>query len=324
MLHRMRIGVVGAGGVGGLLAGLLSRAGEDVALVARGAALEAIRARGLSVKSTLGVFDTRVDAGDTTATLAPVDVALVAVKTWQVAEVAKTLGPWLRPGGFVVPLENGVDAPDECAAAVGAERVVGGLCHMLSWIASPGMIEHVGGPPSVTLGAWHSPLGKRIEPLLGALEKAGVKTRVAEDYPAALWEKFLFIASFGGVGAVTRATAEELRGIPETRRMLAAAFAEVRCVAVARGVTLAPDVVDKTLAYVDALPAGATASLQRDVVAGRPSEIASLSGAVVRIAGELGVPAPIHGAIFASLLPLEHAARRKAAERQRGAAASAT
>jgi 2-dehydropantoate 2-reductase len=217
----MRIGIVGAGGVGGLIAGLLARAGNDVALVARGAALEAVRARGLHVDSPIGVFDARVDAGPVEA-LAPVDALFIAVKTWQVPEVAATLGPMLAPRGIVVPLQNGVDAVDRCADALGDDRAYGGIAHVLSWIAAPGSVKHVGEAPLVTLGAWRRPADERLEGLRAALENAGVRSRIARDFPAALWDKFLFIATFGGVGAVARAGAGALRTVPETRRLLAA------------------------------------------------------------------------------------------------------
>jgi 2-dehydropantoate 2-reductase len=304
----MRIGIVGAGGVGGLIAGLLSRAGHEVALVARGQALEAIRARGLRIDSPHGVFTARVEAARA-EDLRPVDAMLLAVKTWQVPELAATLGPSLRPGGFVVPLQNGVDAPRQCAEALGDARVIGGICHVLAWITEPGAVKHVGEGPLVTLGAWRSPLGGRIDPLREALEEASVGVRVADDYAAALWQKFLFIASFGGVGAITRTTAGILRSIPETRQMLVGAFEEVRAIGLASGVAASPRAVEKALALVDSLPAEATASLARDIVAGRPSEIEALSGAVARIGGERGVPVPIHRAIHASLLPRERAAR---------------
>jgi 2-dehydropantoate 2-reductase len=304
----MRIGIVGAGGVGGLIAGLLARAGHDVAVVTRGKALDTIRERGLHVDSPLGVFDARVEAG-AVSELAPVDAVLLAVKTWQVPDVAATLGPLVGRDGIAVPLQNGVDAPDQCADALGDARVFGGICHVLSWIAEPGSIKHVGEAPRVTLGAWRAPATAGLESLRSALEGAGVGARVAKDFRAALWDKFLFIASFGGVGAVARAGAGALRTIPETRRLLTGAFEEVHAVALARGVALRPDTVAKALALVDMVPADAIASLQRDIVAGRPSELASLTGAVVRIGREVGVPVPIHATIHAALLPQETAAR---------------
>jgi 2-dehydropantoate 2-reductase len=304
----MRIGIVGAGGVGGLVAGLLSRAGHDVALVTRGKALESIRERGLRVDSTLGTFTARIEAGSARE-LAPVDALLLAVKTWQVPEVAASLGAMLRPGGIVVPLQNGVDAPDQCADALGAERAFGGICHVLSWITEPGAVKHVEAAPRVTLGAWRSPVDARVDALRQALESAAVKVRIAEDFPAALWDKFLFIASFGGVGAITRSGAGPLRTVPQTRRLLVGAFEEVRAVATTKGIALRADAVAKALALTDSLPDDATASLQRDVLAGRPSELDSLSGAVARIGAHLGVSVPIHATIHAALLPLEQAAR---------------
>jgi 2-dehydropantoate 2-reductase len=309
----MRIGVVGAGGVGGLIAGLLARAGHDVAVVARGKTLEALRERGLRIESPLGVFEARVVAADAAQDLAPVDAVLIAVKTWQVPAVAATLGPALGRDGIVVPLQNGVDAPDQCADVLGADRVFGGLCHVLSWIKERGAIKHVGAAPGVTLGAWRSPVREPVEALRSALESAGVRARIATDFPASLWDKFLFIAGFGGVGAITRVDAASLRTIPQTRRLLVGAFDEVRAVATARGITLRSDAVARALALIDALPTDAIASLQRDVVAGRPSELDSLSGAVARIGAELSVPVPIHTTIHAALLPQELAARSAAA-----------
>jgi 2-dehydropantoate 2-reductase len=302
--------VVGAGGVGGLVAGLLARAGHDVVLVARGAALEAIRARGVRVDSSLGVFAARVEAVGSPAELAGVEALLLAVKTWQGPEIAAAVAPRLDETSFVVPLENGVEAPDQCAHAVGAERVVGGLCHMLSAIVEPGAIKHVGEPPRFTLGAWRSPSNGRAEKVVAALREAGAHAQVTDDFAAALWEKFLFIASFGGIGALTRAPIGAWRAVPETRRLLVGAFEEVRAVASAKGVRCRDGVIDKTLAFVDRLPEQATASLQRDLAAGRPSELDSLSGAVLRIGTSLGVDVPIHGTIYAALVPLERAARR--------------
>jgi 2-dehydropantoate 2-reductase len=305
----MRIGIVGAGGVGGLIAGLLARAGHDVAIVTRGKALGAIRERGLRIDSPLGVFSVPVEAGEAPQDFSPVEALLVAVKTWQVPAVAATLGPMLGREGIVVPLQNGVDAPDQCADALGNDRAFGGICHVLSWITEPGAIKHVSAAPWVTLGAWRSPVRPPLEALRQALESAGVGARIAADFPAALWDKFLFISGFGGVGAISRAGASVMRTVPQTRQLLVGAFEEVRAVAGARGIALRPDAVARALALIDLLPVDATASLQRDIVAGRPSELDSLSGAVARIGAEVAVPVPIHGAIHAALLPQELAAR---------------
>jgi 2-dehydropantoate 2-reductase len=304
----MRVGIVGAGGVGGLIAGLLARAGDEVAVVAREKTRDALRERGIRVDSPLGVFAARVEVGSPQE-LAPVDAVLIAVKTWQVTAVAQALGPMLRPDTLVATLQNGVDAPDQCAAVLGPKRVYGGVAHVLSWIVEPGSVKHVAAPPRFTLGPWRSPVDDRLRALTRALESAGAQARIADDLPAALWDKFLFIASWSGVGAVARSGAGALRRVPQTRQLLVGAFEEVRALAIAKGIALRPDAVDRALALVDLLPEDSTSSLQRDIVAGRPSEIDALSGAAARIGSETGVPVPIHATIFAALLPQEQAAR---------------
>src|SRR6266581_970925 len=141
----MRIAVLGTGGVGGYFGGRLAQAGEDVAFVARGAHLEAIRRDGLVVESIEGDFAVRpARATDDPARAGPVDAVLLGVKAWQVKDAAQALRPLLEAGGFVVPLQNGVEAADELAAALGPERVVGGLCKIFSYVAGPGRIKHAG------------------------------------------------------------------------------------------------------------------------------------------------------------------------------------
>ncbi|HEY6100787.1 MAG TPA: 2-dehydropantoate 2-reductase, partial [Anaeromyxobacter sp.] len=281
----MRIAIVGAGGVGGLLAGLLARAGSEVALVARGAHAEAIRRDGLRVDSPLGVFTARVsEVSDDPAALAPVDAVLVAVKAWQVAELAPRLAPLVRPGGVVVPLENGVEAAARLAAALGDGTVAGGLVAVLSWIDGPGGVKHVGIPPRIRTGERGARAGKpsaRLEALAAALRASGAEVEVVADVEAASWEKFLLIEPWGAVAAASRAPIGVVRTVPETRALVERAQEELAALARARGVALAPDAPARTLAFLDGVPFEATASMQRDLGAGRPSELEDQTGAVV-------------------------------------------
>jgi 2-dehydropantoate 2-reductase len=311
----MRVVVVGAGGVGGIVGGLLSRAGVDVAFVARGAQLAAMRERGLHVESVRGTFQLEeVEVSQDPASLAPADVVLVAVKAWQVPELAPKLAPLLARDGFVVPLENGVDSADTLARALGGDRVVGGLCHMLAWVEAPGMVRQDGEILRVILGERRGDASPRIEALARALRGAGVEAAVSDDVEAASWEKLVFIAAFGGVGAVTRAPVGVVRAIPETRSLLRTAMEETAAVGRARGVRVSPEAVPAALAIIDRLPPDATASMQRDIQAGRPSELMDQNGAVVRKAGEAAVPVPVpvHAFLLAALLPQERTARRAA------------
>jgi 2-dehydropantoate 2-reductase len=313
----MRIVVVGAGGVGGLLAGLLARAGSDVALVARGAHGEAIRAHGLHLDSPLGRFTAPLPVTEDPATLGPADAVLVAVKAWQVAGIAPALAPLVAAGGVAVPLQNGVEAAGRLAAALGEARVAGGLIAVLSWIEGPGAVKHAGGPPRVKLGERGPRAGTaspRLEGLAAALRAAGAEVEVVADVERAAWEKYLLIEPWGTVSAAARAPMGVVRSSPETRALLVALQEELARVGRARGVALPADVVARTMAYLDGVPHEATASMQRDLGAGRPSELADQTGAVIRLAREVGVPVPLHEALYAALLPQERAARGEIAK----------
>jgi len=307
----MRIAVFGTGGVGGYFGGRLAQAGEDVIFVARGAHLEAIRRDGLTVQSPEGDFVVHpAVATDDVRTAAPVDAVLLGVKAWQVREAARALRPLLERAGFVVPLQNGVEAADELVAELGAEPVVGGLCKISSYVAGPGRIRHAGVAPRVEFGERDGRRSERVDRLRTAFEKAaGVDVAIPGDINAAIWEKFLFIAPLSGVGAVTRMPAGVLRSVPESRSMLESAMREVFDVGRARGIGLRKDAVARTMSYVDGLPADGTASMQRDILEGRPSELDYQTGAVVRLGRESGVPVPVNDFIYRSLVPGERRAR---------------
>ncbi len=306
----MRIAVFGAGAVGGYFGGRLAAAGEDVVFIARGAHLDAIRQNGLFVESPLGDFRIYpAQATDRPEEVGPVDVVIVGVKAWQVPEVAPAMGPLLGPETFIVPLENGVEAPEQLAAVWGAERVLGGLCRIISTVPAPGHIRHGGMEPYVAFGELDRRPSARAERLREAFARAGVRAEIPPDIHVALWEKFLFITPFAGLGAVTRAPVGVLRSLPETRALLEKAIAEAFAVGRARGVHLPDDAPARTIALIDGMPPEGTTSMQRDIAAGRPSELDYLAGAVVRIGRQVGVETPIHTFIYHCLLPLERRAR---------------
>lgn len=309
----MRIAIFGAGGVGAYFGARLARAGEDVVWVARGAQLDALRTRGLRIESVHGDFTLGpLRASDDARELGgPVDAVLLGVKAWDVGNAARAMAPLLGADACVVPLQNGVEAADELRSILGDAPVLGGLAKIFSGLVGPGHVKHVGGPSSVAFAELDDRPSGRVERLRDAFRGAGITVETPTSIQAALWEKFLFVASVGGVGAVTRAPIGVIRSVPETRAMLRQAMTEIRDVALARGAQLAGDVVERTLGFVDEQPQAGTASLQRDIAAGRPSELDWWSGAVVRLGAQCGVPTPVHGFIYHSLLPGELRARRR-------------
>jgi 2-dehydropantoate 2-reductase len=210
---------------------------------------------------------------------------------------------------FVVPLENGVEAPAQLASVLGAEHVLGGLCQLSAYVAGPGYIRHVGIEPYIAFGEMDRQSSPRTGRLRQAFERAGVKVSIPDDIQAAMWDKFLFIAAISGVGAVTRAPVGAFRQLPETRQMLVASMQEIVTIARRRAVGLPDDAVEKRLDFIDNIGANVMASMQRDLMDGRPSELESQNGAVVRMGKVLGVPTPVNSFLYASLLVQEKRAR---------------
>jgi 2-dehydropantoate 2-reductase len=306
----MRIAIFGTGAVGGYFGGRLAAAGEDVAFIARGETLRVLRSHGLRVESIKGDFVVSpARATDDPGEVGPVDIVLVAVKAWQVEEAARAMSPLLGRDTAVVPLENGVEAPDQLAAVLGRTHAAGGVCRLVALQLGPAHIRHAGVEPTVAFGELDGAPSARLAALQGALERAGIRAEVAADIRAAIWEKFLFIAAVSGLGAVTRAPAGVVRAIPDTRRLLVSALAEIAALAEARGVRLPEGAVARTMAFIDSLPPDATASMQRDIVSGKPSELEAQNGAVVRLGRAAGVATPVNDVIYCALLPQEQRAR---------------
>jgi 2-dehydropantoate 2-reductase len=310
----VRVAVFGAGGVGGYFGGRLAQAGEDVVFIARGQHLAAIRDHGLQVSSVAGDFMIQpAIATETPALVDPVDLVLVGVKAWQVNDAAAAMRPLIGPGTMVLPLQNGIEAPKQLADVLGGDHVLGGLCRLIALVGAPGHIRHTGVEPYIAFGELDSRPSERIEQLRQAFTSAqGVRVEIPTNIQVAMWSKFLFIASLSGMGAVTRMSVGEIRSHPETREMLIQAMAEIHAVALRRGIPLPEDIVARTLSLIDGLPAEGTASMQRDIIDGRPSELDAQNGAVVRLGQELEVEVPVHSFIYRALLPLERRARRAA------------
>jgi 2-dehydropantoate 2-reductase len=307
----LKIAVYGVGGVGGYFGAVLARTGNPVSLIARGEHLKAIREKGLRIQTPKEDFTvTPAAASDNPADIGPVDIVIVAVKTWQVPEVAEAMRPLLAADTRVVPMQNGVEAVDQLTQGVGREHVLGGLCRMIGLKMAPGVIKLGGMEPAVVLGELDgSELAGNAKALLEAFRAAGINAEAAPDIQAALWDKWLFIAAISGVGAVARATVGEVRESPPTRALLQQVMEEVAAVASKRGVRQAGDIVARTMSFIDGIPKEGTASMQRDVTEGRPSELEAIIGSVVRFGKAAGVATPTAEFIHASLLPQEKRAR---------------
>ncbi len=298
----MRIAVVGAGGVGGYFGGLLARAGNEVAFIARGEHLQAMRAGGLKVQSVHGDFEVNpVQATDNPAEIGPVDLTIVTVKTYDIDAAGELARPLVGPNTAVLPLQNGVESAVLLSRHFGREAVLGGAVWVSASVTAPGAIRQESQFRRIVLGELDGRDTQRVRAIHNVLARTGATVETTENILKVLWTKLLFIASFSGITSVTRAPAGPVMACAESRLLLNRAMREVEAVARAKGMALDPDVVEKTMAFCDKLELTATSSMQRDVAAGRRLEYDALSGAVVRAGREAGAPAPVHEFIWTCL-----------------------
>jgi len=308
----MRILVMGAGGVGGYFGANLARAGNEVTFLARGAHLRAMQMNGLKLTSPKGDFQVKNFAAvEDLEFVTAVDVILLAVKAWQVQECLWSLNQLKANHYMVVPLQNGVESYDEVSKIVGPQRVVGGSCKIISYMEAPGHIVHLGVEPEIVFNEWDNKRSERIDRFADCLRDAGIKYEVAANIQTELWKKFMFLASYAGVGSVSRSEIGLIRSTPQTREILKNAMQEIFDLARAADVTLPPDLVSRSMSYIKTMPPEATSSMQRDVIAEKPSELEYLSGAVVRLAEKYKTNAPTHSFIYSALLPQENLVRQQ-------------
>lgn len=302
----MHIAVVGAGAVGGYYGAKLAFAGQKVSLLARGAHLRAIRERGLMVWSPLGDFIVRVQAEDDPAAIGPVDLVLLATKTYDNATALPMLKPLVGPSTVVMSLQNGVDSVDEVAAIVGSERVLGGPTYVATALSLPGLIEQTGTHRRIVFGEAfgnRSHVSERVREIAGVLAAADIQTEAVADARVPLWEKFIYLAPFAAFTGAARLPIGPLWSDPLIREQFLRAVQEVERVARAEGVALADGVLDRVIAYVDALPGTTRSSLLIDLQLGKRIELESLAGSVVRRGVAAGIPTPMMAGLYAVLKP---------------------
>ena len=299
----MRIAIVGAGGVGGYFGGRLAAAGADVAFLARGAHLEAMRTRGLRITSPKGDLHLpRVSAESDPVAVGPVDVAFFAVKLYDTDGALAMLPPLVGPDTIVVGFQNGVETIASLTRAVGAAHTAGGVSYVSAVIAEPGVIKHTA-MDHLIFGMPDGSRSPQLEALLEACRPAGFQATLSPDITVDIWTKFVRLSVFSGMTAVTRSPIGVIVNDPELLEMLKAAVRETLAVAHAKGVAVADSIDEDVAAAYKALPPQAKASMLEDLERGRRIELPWLSGAVARIGREVGVPTPIHTFINAVLKP---------------------
>ncbi len=297
----MRIAVLGSGGIGGYYGVLLAKAGLDVTFIARGAHLEAMQQRGLTVRTPEGESTIPVTAVADTKSAGPADLVLFCVKSYDTEPAARALAPLIARDTAVVTFQNGLDNVETIASVVGSEAVLAGAVYIALQLAGPGVVLRTGGEGTIVFGELTRALTERVARIAGAFQQSGVPHQVSTDINRVLWEKFHFIAGVGGVTALARSAIGPLLASVEGRTLLTTSCEEIAAVALAERVPLAADAVDRVVAQAATLPPQWRSSMARDLDDGRRLEVEALSGAVVRRGLAHGIPIPVHQTIAACL-----------------------
>jgi 2-dehydropantoate 2-reductase len=306
----MHIVVIGAGGVGGYFGGRIAQAGYDVTFVARGKTFEVLRNKGLHVKSIKGDFVVKPKIVAHISDIKDPDLILLGIKSWQVTKVAEQLKDVMIERTMVLPLQNGVDNADKLRAVLDHKNVLAGFCKIVSKIEAPGVIDHFGFEPEVVFGEYDNSKTDRIRTIKSIFDASGFTNTNPEDIHLEIWKKFLFIATISGIGALTRSVFGVMREDDDIRQIIYQTANEIVNIANAKGIGLSNAHVELVMKVIDNLDYNTTASMQRDIMEGRPSELETFNGYIVKAGKELHIITPANSFIYHCLLPME----RKASE----------
>ena len=306
----MNIVVYGTGAVGGYFGSRLVEAGENVTFIARGKQLETIKSKGLKLFSPLGNYHVNpVKATANFSEVSEVDLILIAVKTWQLIEVAEAIKPNLKPGTHVISLLNGVENHIVLEKILGKTPVLGGLCKVVCRTEGYGSIRHDSYTPEIVFGELNHEISERSLKIQKIFNGAGIQNKLSTDIHKDMWTKFLYISTISALGALTRATIGEMLEYSEVRNIMKQIAVEIETIARAKGIDLAPDILKKQFIIIELQPYNTTSSLQRDIMNRKPSELEAQNGVVIRMGKSIGIPTPYNSFVYHSLLIQERQSR---------------
>eukprot|EP00659_Diplonema_papillatum_P003800 gene3800-5929_t len=310
----MKILIMGSGGVGAYFGALLARSGNTVTFVARGANLQALRERGLSVKSINGDFNLEtVAATQHPAEVGVVDLVLMCVKAYSVPEAAALVRPVVGESTTVLCLQNGVEASQVVQQYVSQGSILPGVARVSAHLSSPGVVRHVSKIQEIIFGERDGAMTPRVEFLDASFREAGIQSVPSDRIESALWEKLAFISAASGIGSLIRLPISQAAEVPETKAMLLRLAGEVVSVAEALGIPLRPDLARSTVELMLSMDRQSSqpikTSMQLDIESGKRSELDSLIGVITRKGKQVGVATPVADMVYAALLPVDLLAR---------------
>lgn len=300
----MKIAIMGAGGMGAFYGANLAVAGQDVAFIARGPHLDAIRRDGLSLTGPGGdLLIKPALATDDPGEVGPVDAVLFCVKLYDIEAAAAAMRPLLRADTTVISVLNGVDGPERIAAAIGGEPVLGGAAYASAVIEAPGVVSYKSNMASLVIGEMDGAESPRAGAFRRACDGAAFNCSVTANILGVLWEKFILLATNAALSSICRQPVAAIYADPELAGLGRAMMEEIAALARARGVAISDDIVETSIARSRSFPPDMYASMYHDLTRGRRLELEGLSGYVARHGAELGISTPRHQTLYACLKP---------------------
>jgi 2-dehydropantoate 2-reductase len=298
----MKVAIMGAGGIGAYTGARLAAAGIDVAFIARGAQLAALRETGLTIRSPKGDMHLkRPFATSNPAEVGPVDFIVFTVKLWDTETAAEAMLPMVGPDTLVLTFQNGIDSANLIARHVDARHVVRGAYLISAHVAAPGLVEDTGTDNLMTIEG----LGgdERLAAYKAACEAAtGLVCQIAPPGLDFIWQKFIGLTAFSGSTALLRKPIGAVCGHPVTLEFLRDLVTETATVALASGAMLPANIAEGVFDHLTRLAPGSYASMAVDLMHGRRLELPWLSGRVHQLGAELGIPTPAHTAVYRGLV----------------------
>jgi 2-dehydropantoate 2-reductase len=293
----MRIAIMGSGGLGGYFGARLALGGADVTFIARGEHLDAMQRHGLAVEGPEPFHIPQVRAVQDPHRAGLQDVILFCVKLWDTEEALHLIRPIVGPSTTIISFQNGVLKDEYLRTAYDPARIMGGVAYVATTIDRPGVVRQTGPMQRLVCGEFDGTQSQRAEALLDVCLKGGIKAEISTDIRRDIWQKYVFLVGLSGTTTTMRSRIGPIRTNPQTRAFLLDVMREVVAVGGAHRVNLDEDYADQRLAFADEVAPDMTSSMHHDLERGNRLEVRWLSGGVVSLGQQVGVPTPLNRAI---------------------------
>ncbi len=308
--------VVGAGAVGGFFGALLFKAGANVTFLLRPQTYTHVVRSGLKIASphpALGHFLFYPPCVRGASELAHADLIILAVKCYDLPQAIAAITPWVLDGAILLTLQNGLESEERILSRFSSSCVVAGVAYITARLARMGVIEHFR-RGTITLGAWSDATRAQAAWVHQTLTRANISCQMTDDIRKVKWEKLCWNATFNPLSVILDYPISLILDSPDLLALVRSAIAEIIAVAAAEGVTLDADIAETTLSVSDGFRDFYT-SMHEDFRNGKPNEIESLNGDIMRRGRRHGIPTPIHDLLRALILGLEEKRRLAAKTR---------